>query len=341
MRGSDTDVVVVGAGVMGLATARALARAGRDVVVLEQFAVGHDRGSSHGASRIVRLSYPEERWVRLAQESFPLWRELEAESGRDLLELYGTVDVGDWEPNRAALDACGIESEVLDAAEVARRFPIRIEGPHALYQRDGGIIRADAAVDALAGSAVAAGAELREGHRIEAIEEDADGVTVDGVRARAVVVTAGAWAPKLVELEVRTTSETVAYFAFPEPLPSVIDTTTGERSGYALTAPGGMLKAGLHQSGRTIDPDEPAGPDEELAARAAEWVEERFPAAGAAVRLETCLYTIREHDEFLLERRGRVVVGSPCSGHGFKFAPAIGARLAALVSEAPAAKRPL
>ena len=87
----DAEVVIVGAGVMGLATARALARAGRDVVLCEQFGVGHEHGSSHGGSRIVRLSYPEERWVRLAQESYPLWRELEAEYGRALLDQPGRV----------------------------------------------------------------------------------------------------------------------------------------------------------------------------------------------------------------------------------------------------------
>ena len=86
MSAFDTEVVVVGAGVMGLATARALVQAGRDVVVCEQFELGHARGSSHGSSRIVRLSYPDERWVRFAQETFPLWRELEAKSGRRLLD---------------------------------------------------------------------------------------------------------------------------------------------------------------------------------------------------------------------------------------------------------------
>lgn len=334
MRGYDTEVVVVGAGVMGLATARALAQGGREVVVLEQFELGHARGSSHGSARIVRLSYPEERWVRLAQESFPLWRELEAEAGQELLELHGTVDLGEWQPNRAALDACGVASEVLDASELARRFPIRIDGAaRALYQRDGGIIRADAAVRALAASAAVLGAELREGHRVNGIEEDADGVTVDGVRARAAVVAAGAWAPKLVGVDASPTSETVAYFDLAAPVPSVIDTATGPQHAYALAAPPGMLKAGLHQSGRVTDPDEPAAVDEELAARTAAWVAERFPEARGPLHLETCLYTIREHDEFLLERRGRVVVGSPCSGHGFKFAPLVGKRLAALAAE--------
>jgi sarcosine oxidase len=331
----DAEVVVVGAGVMGLATARALARAGRDVVVFEQFELGHDRGSSHGGSRIVRLSYPEARWVQLAQESFPLWRELEAESGQELIEWHGTLDVGDWQANRDALEACGVASEVLDSSEVASRFPVRIEaGTQALYQRDGGIIRADTALRALAASAAVAGAELREGHRVETIEEDADGVVVGDVRARAAIVSAGAWASKLFGVDARPTSETVAYFELPEPSPSVIDTTAGSHPGYALSSPGGLLKAGLHQSGATVDPDEPAPPDHALADRVGEWVESRFPGAASSVRLETCLYAIRENDEFLLERRGRVVLGSPCSGHGFKFAPVIGRRLASLAAEA-------
>ena len=118
-------------------------------------------------------------------------------------------------------------------------------------------------------------------------------------------------------------------------MPSVIDTTAGGKSGYALAAtPSGGLKAGLHQSGRPTDPDEASVPDRELAARTAAWVERRFPEAGRVTHTETCLYTTRENDEFLLERRGRIVVGSPCSGHGFKFAPVIGQKLAALALEA-------
>ena len=127
MAAFDTEVVVVGAGVMGLATARALAQAGRDAVVCEQFELGHDRGSSHGRSRIVRLSYPDARWVRLAQESFPLWRELEAESGLPLLDLRGTLDLGNWAPNRDALTECGVPFEVLDAGQIEHRFGIRAD----------------------------------------------------------------------------------------------------------------------------------------------------------------------------------------------------------------------
>ena len=83
----QAEVAVVGAGIMGSAAAYALARQGRDVVLLEQFRVGHNHGSSHGRSRIVRLAYPEVEFVELAKEAMPGWRELERESGQELLEF--------------------------------------------------------------------------------------------------------------------------------------------------------------------------------------------------------------------------------------------------------------
>jgi sarcosine oxidase len=330
----DAEVVVVGAGVMGLATARALARAGRDVVVLEQFELGHQLGSSHGGSRIVRLSYPDVRWVRLAQEAYPLWQELEAEAGRVLLARHGTLDLGDWEPNRDALAACGIPFEVLDGAEIERRFPLRMEpGSSGLFQQDGGIIYSDLSVEALLASAEAAGVVIRENVRVDSVAEEADSVALGELRARAVVLTAGAWSPKLFGVDATPTRETVSYFPLEEPIPSVIDTTVGAHPGYALFSPASMLKAGLHQSGPVIDPDERGGPDPAVAERTARWISRRFRGFGAPISLETCLYTIRDDDEFLLERRGRVIVGSPCSGHGFKFAPVVGERLAALAAE--------
>ena len=330
----DAEVVIVGAGVMGLATARALARTGRDVVVCEQFDVGNTRGSSHGTSRILRLSYPEERFVRLAQEAYPLWRELEGEFGRALLDQSGSLDLRDWQANRDALAACGVPFEVLEAAEIERRFPMRVEpGEIGLFQADGGIIFSDLALQALRASAEAAGAQIREDLRVESVEEDGDGVVAAGVRARVAVVTAGAWAPALVGVDATPTRETTSYFSFEEPMPSVIDGGRGGTVGYALAAPGTGLKAGLHKSGPVTDPDELGAPDAELTTRAAAWVQRRFRGAGEIVRAETCLYTRRPNDEFLLERTGRIVVGSPCSGHGFKFAPVIGKRLTALAEE--------
>ena len=246
-------------------------------MLCEQFEVGHKHGSSHGGSRIVRLSYPDERWVRLAQEAYPLWRELEAEFGRALLDQPGALDLRDWQANRDALAACGVPFEVLDAAEIGRRFPIRAEpGERGLFQADGGILFADLALQALRASAEAAGADVRERLPVDSVEEDGDGVVAGGVRARVAVVTAGAWAPALVGVDATPTLETTSYFSLDEPVPSVIDGGPGGTAGYALVAPGIGLKAGLHQSGPVVDPNEQGGPDPELAERAAAWVERRF-----------------------------------------------------------------
>src|SRR4029077_17893738 len=87
------NVAVVGAGVMGLATAHVLSRAGYDVAVYEQFEPGHARGSSHGRSRIFRLAYSQPEWIRLAQEALAGWRELEAETEERLLEVNGLIEI--------------------------------------------------------------------------------------------------------------------------------------------------------------------------------------------------------------------------------------------------------
>ena len=344
----DAEVAVVGAGVMGLATARALARAGRDVVVLEQFRLGHERGSSHGTSRIFRLSYPEEQWVRLAQEALPLWRELEAEAGETLLELHGSIDLGDWSANRDALDTCGARYEILDRFTAERRFGLALApGEEGLYQADGGVALADKTLAALAASVAANGGRLLEETRVVSVSETDAGVRLElesgSLEAGAAVVTAGAWAPRLVDLaEASPTRETTAYFAHDGPIPSLIDSTVeGGGHGYALAAPGRGTKASIHKTGPPADPDGPAMPDYAIADTAGAWLARRFPgAAPEPVRVETCLYTNIDDDRFVCEWRGRVVVGSPCSGHGFKFAPVIGKRLAALAASETDPARP-
>src|SRR5438105_15246768 len=125
---------------MGAATAYALARAGRDVVVCEQFELGHARGSSHGEARIFRLVYANPYWVAQAQRALPLWRELEAESGEEILGTTGSLHLGPGTDERAAaLAECGVEFEILDGADLPS--PLRIDGgTGALLQRDGGVL---------------------------------------------------------------------------------------------------------------------------------------------------------------------------------------------------------
>lgn len=325
---------VVGAGIQGLATARALAKRGHDVTIYEQFELDHARGSSHGGSRIFRLSYPEVEWVRLAQEAYGGWRELEREAGERLLELSGILELvrNEAEGSRRAFEELGIVFELLDPDQVARRFPVHVpDDMQALYQADAGIAYASRARHAFLAGARNHGAELRERERVEDLE------TVD---ADVVVVTAGSWAKELlaragIDLPVTATSETVAFFRLEvdRPIPSVVDFKPdglGHRM-YALHDPTYGLKLGIHKSGAVLDLDDRPGPNAGLVEQMCEAVARYFPTADSRpAEVQTCLYTNTDDDRFILERHGRIVVGSACSGHGFKFAPAVGERLADL-----------
>ena len=360
MPGLDADVVVVGAGIVGAATARALARDGRGVVLLDQFEVGHDRGSSHGRSRIFRLSYPDERYVRLAQASLGGWRELEEESGREILVTTGSVELGGFvSSNARALSACGVSFELVEGGAAVERWPIRLAPDEiVLHQPDAGTLLADTALRSFVDGAVAAGASLRERLPVESLIDDGRTVTVATARetivARTVVVAAGPWAPRLLagicDLPVAPTRETVAHFHMPDSrsTPCVVDDATPEHGDalradsltYALSSPGLGVKVGLHHSGRVADPDEPGPPDPGVVEWAAEWVSARFPTATPEPALvETCFYTSTADESFVLERHGRVVVASACSGHAFKFAPALARTVAALAADAVAAAR--
>ncbi|MGB2875603.1 MAG: FAD-dependent oxidoreductase [Gaiellaceae bacterium] len=330
------EVVVVGAGVDGLATARALAREGRDVLVLEQFPAGHKRGSSHGRSRIFRLAYPDEEWVRLAQESFDGWRELEAESGEEVLGLPGLIELVDdlKESSYKALTACGVETEVLDPNELVRRFSLRVaDGWLGMLQPQAGFVLADRALAALRASAENRGARVVFDSPVESLEE---------LDAGAIVVTAGAWARRLlaasgIELPVVETRETVAYFHVERetPTPSVVTMIHHGHGLYSVFDPVHGLKVGHHHSGPKADPDEEGAPDPAIVDEVTSWAGRTFSLAEPdPVGAETCFYTNTDDERFILERHGRIVVGSACSGHGFKFAPAVGKRLAALAAEA-------
>ncbi len=354
----DADIVVVGGGITGVATARALAQAGSDVLLLEQFPLGHSRGSSHGSSRIFRLTYPDPQYVRLAQAALEAWRQLEAESGQTLIVRNGSLDFGSLvDDDMRALASCGVRYELLNGSEVASRWGLAAApDERALFQPDGGVTLAESAHSAFVESARTAGATVADDAPVTGLALDRAAVRVstrrDEIVARAVVVTAGAWAPALlrpvgIELPVVPTRETVAYFDVPgaAELPPLMDSaipTAGDygltRPGqisYSLAAPGIGLKAGLHHAGPVTNPDDDGCPDPAIAEWVGDWVARRYPGATpSATEPETCLYTNTADESFVLERHGRVVVGSACSGHGFKFAPVLGLSLAAMARDA-------
>jgi len=347
------DVVVIGLGLMGSAATWALTRRGHEVVALDALEAGHRRGSSHGSSRIFRRAYPQSDYVAMTGRALELWRELERAAGTTLLVTTGGLDHG---PRRAvrplleALRASGVACTPLSAREVGERWPhLRLEGD-ALYHPEAGVIDPEATMAATARLATGGGARVVREVPVEALEPAAAGVVVrlsDRVlRARRVVVAAGPWTPKLlagvIDLPPLTvTEQAVFHFARHDPddgslWPTVIANTG--REVYAL--PGGRdggvagnMKLGEHTPGRVTDPDARSGrTDLRQRSYVIEHVRRFWPGlAPEPVATYDCLYTRTANDDFVIDRRGALVVCSACSGHAAKFAPLIGEWLADLV----------
>jgi sarcosine oxidase len=266
--------------------------------------------------------------VRLARESMDAWRELEAEADTKLIDLYGIVELVSSRDLTSAsgLAALGIEYSWLDADATRAVGAVLPEGWSALLQPEAGVVRSDLALRVFHDLAVARGARVETGRRIESL---------DDVDADVVVVTTGPWIRELVpDVPVQVTRETLAYFRREgPPAPAIVelDEITRGHGMYSLHDPEYGLKAGVHHGGPEVDPNVEGRPDPASVARVSEWVRDRFPDVDPTpIHPQTCLYTSTVDGSFVLERRGRVVVGSACSGHGFKFAPVIGRRLAAL-----------
>jgi sarcosine oxidase len=346
------DAVVVGAGAMGSSTAWWLARRGRSVALLEQFEQGHTRGSSHGATRIFRFAYPDPDYVRLAQAALPLWRDLENDAGRMLLETTGALDHGDAvsvATTSAALEACGVEHELIAADAASERWAhMRFEGS-VLFHPAGGRCLADATVRALQDRAAAHGADVRfdVGRAQVSVRGDETVVRAgdDEWTAPVTVVTAGAWVADtvgaLVDLPpMKTTREQVQHFVPRDgddgsAWPSFIHHRRPWVYGVFSSREG--MKVAEHHVGPELDPDEPdTSILGDLALRSSAYVERWFPGLDPTpVHAARCLYTTTPSEDFVLDRRGPIVVGSPCSGHGFKFTPLVGRMLADLADGDP------
>lgn len=349
--------VVVGGGAMGLATTWQLARRGHRVVALERFERGHTRGASHGATRNFNNAYGAAHYLDLLTLARAEWDELSRATGEPLLRLHGLVTHGDdavVADVHGALIARGERAEVLAAHEAARRWSgMRFTGD-VLFTPDAGVVRASAALEALERGARGHGADVRFGHRVVSLDERRDGValTVDAggerhdIVAETVVVTSGAWTrgilpPSFPLPRLTVTEESPAHFApiTPDALwPSFNHLLPAERypaNVYGMPTPGEGVKVGFHLVGPVVDPDARTfRPVPALAAQLRDYVAEWFPGldAGSAEPI-SCTYTSTDSQDFLLDRRGRIVVGAGFSGHGFKFTPAVGSVLAALATD--------
>jgi sarcosine oxidase len=355
------DVVVVGAGLLGLAAARALALRGHEVTVLEQASAGHQGAGSKGSCRIFRLGYADPGYVEAARQARGLWEHLETESSRQILFPTPQLTLGaGLSAVREAMTLAGAPCELLPAAEAAARFPGIAAGGPALLEPESCVTAADTALQVLAGAVP----EIRSGVRVSGLADDGRRVTLhtgggEPWSARAAVVCAGPWTAGLLNgagtaggglaggraVPSRPTLEQAAYLApYPAAGPASgagpgpdmpIFISHDSPAAYGLPVPGSPLyKTGMHQSGPPVRPDDQdQAADPAMASRLAQAARQFLPGFDPEpARVERCVYDNSPDEDFILDRVGNVVIGCGTSGHGFKFGPLFGEWLAALAT---------
>ncbi|WP_238011647.1 FAD-dependent oxidoreductase [Dactylosporangium sp. AC04546] len=344
---SAVEVAVIGAGLMGAATAWALGRRGVSAALFEAREFGHPAGSSHGSARIYRRAYPDPLYLRMTGLAGELWRELELAAGASVLRTTGGLDFGrrrDPAQIAARLAEAGVPHELMPASEASRRWPgFAFDGP-VTYHPEAGVVDADLAVRSMLSEAARAGVPASASTPVRRIEPLAGG----GVRlhlatggsqvAGRVVVAAGAWMSDvlggLTPLPELTVTQQQA-FHFPRRDPNTEwpifvykgdDTASYGLPGGRDGGPGGAIKVAEHAEGSVTTGDSRDGVVSPASrARVTDYVRRRLPGLVPEPFAEaSCLYTKTANEDFVLDRAGDVVVCSPCSGHGAKFAPLIG-----------------
>ena len=355
------DVIVLGLGGMGSAAAAHLAARGARVLGLERFGPAHDRGSSHGGSRIIRQAYFEDpAYVPLLRRAYELWEQLEADSGRDLMSRTGGLYLGrpDGPTVGGSLSAArewDLSHEVLDAAEVRRRFPTMTPADDevGLYEAVAGFVRPEATVTAHLELAARRGAELRFAEPALSWTASPDGgvavTTAAGIyTADHLVVCPGAWAPELlVDLVLPLTVERQVMYWFqpdggvgpyaPDRHPVWIH-GDGALQSYGFPAtdgPDGGVKVAFFRRGQVTTAETI---DREVHPEEAEFIAAHLRSLlptlpGRLVAAVPCLYTLTPDHHFVIAphpRHAQVTVACGFSGHGFKFVPVVGEILADL-----------
>ncbi|MEO7157928.1 MAG: N-methyl-L-tryptophan oxidase [Vicinamibacterales bacterium] len=344
---SRFDVIVVGLGGMGSAAAAHASARGKRVLGLEQFQPAHDQGSSHGRSRVIRLAYFEHpAYVPLLRRAYQLWRRLESATGRRLLQITGGLMIGtpDSEVVSGSLRSARehqLDYEMLDAAAIRRRYPPLTPGPGvvALHEREAGIVFPEEAIRAHLDMAVDHGAHVHFDEQVEDWRVLSSG-TIEVKTSRAhydterLILAPGPWASQLFKvnwLPLRVEPQQLHWF---EPLDAaqfaadrfpiyIWDLGNGVQF-YGFPADdAGRVKVAFFRS-------KVKG---EAAIREA--LRPCLPALadGVLVNTVSCKYTLTPDQHFVIGRHpdaANVVIASPCSGHGYKFAAVIGEILADL-----------
>ncbi|XVE97276.1 hypothetical protein REPUB_Repub03eG0006100 [Reevesia pubescens] len=367
--GDDFDVIVVGAGVMGSSTAYQLAKRGQKTLLLEQFDFLHHQGSSHGESRTIRATYPEDYYYGLVNESYQLWEQAQSEIGFRVYFKAQHFDMGpaDAKSLLSVIATCrknAIPHQLLSHQQVTERFSGRIDIPEdwiGVCCEHGGVIKPTKAVSMFQMLAFKNGAFLRDNVEVNSITKDGlrGGVIVsssNGERfwGKKCVVTAGAWMKKLVktvggiELPIQPLETTVCYWRIKEgheakyAIKSDFPTFASYGKPYIYGTPSleypGLIKIAVH-GGYPCDPDKRPWGAGLIPTSLKQWIEETFRGlvdSNGPVTTQLCVYSMTPDEDFVIDFLGGefgkdVVIGGGFSGHGFKMSPAIGRILADLV----------
>lgn len=352
------DAIVIGLGGMGSAALYQLVQRGKRVLGIEQFGIAHDKGSSHGVTRIIRLAYHEHpSYVPLMRRAYELWRDLEASAGEQILHITGSIDAG---PPGSAYFAGSLQSceehdlphEVLTSAELTKRFPgYRLPSDTmAVFQDEGGFLLPERCISLFVEQARVLGATVHTNERTLEWHPTAAGVRVRTERgeyeAETLVVSAGAWASKMLpmlrdsavpERQALAWFETLRpEFFTPEAFP-VFNLMVDEGNFYGFPEFGipGFKLGRYHHLEEIVDPDEiDRNPNERDEALLRDFTEKYFPdVAGATSSMKVCMFTNSPDEHFIIDRlpeTPQVVVAAGFSGHGFKFSSVVGEILADL-----------
>lgn len=358
---STYDVVIIGGGVMGAATASELARKRLRVALVDQAALPNPRGASVDHSKVFRFAYPDALYARLAMDGLELWREIEEETGARLLTETGVLLLGHNRPSFETdtfdvLRRLGVEAEMLASRDLAKRYP-QFDARSFVYgvvDPSGAILHAESAVHTLIELARSRGVSVIETARVTGIEKSGNAIRVateggSSFESGRALVTAGPWTrrllPQLSDL-LKVTRQEVAYF---EPLaadassfeakrfPIFIELETGFY-GFPIHHSGAM-KIANHHKGREVDPysqDEPVS--DQFIEQCRAFFRKFIPALAQAAVKETrvCLYNNTPDDDFIIDwhpELAGVLIATGFSGHGFKFGSVIGRIAAELLSE--------
>ncbi len=352
------DAIVLGLGAAGSATLHAFAQRGVRVLGIDQFAPPHTLGSSHGRSRIIREAYFEDaRYVPLVQRAYTRWRELELRSGAQLLRQTGGLMIGRADSSlvlgaKRSAEQHALPHELLDSSTFARRAPaFHVDDDTiGVFEPRAGVLDPERAIAAMLSEAVRAGATVNTNETVVEWRASAERVEVTTSRGRysahRVILALGPWAtsqlhgahlPLTVERNVLYWFDAVGGTdAFtPEQFPVFLFEVRPDLIWYGFPDLGAGVKIALHGGGErtTADTIRRDVSDYELA-NIRSLLQRYLPDANGALRdVATCMYTNTPDGHFVIDHHpahDNVIVASPCSGHGFKFAPAVGELIADL-----------